>query len=103
MPGIEGIMEDPVLGILRELMISVSREYRITHVDIRREEDEIRVVFKLRPVIEGATISLWRLLDLEEKIMRKLSFEALFTHSRIGLDENGDMIVTYIFRKITYK
>ena len=57
----------------------------------------------MRPAIEGATISLWRLLDLEKKIMRKLSFEALFTHSRIGLDENGNMVITYIFRKITYK
>ncbi len=103
MPGIEGIMEDPVIGMLRELMFSVSKEYRVTGVDIRRGEDEIRIVFKLKPIVEGATISLWRLLDLEEKIMRRLSFEALLTHSRIGLGENGDIVITYIFRKITYK
>jgi len=101
--GLEGIMEDPVLGILRELMYTVARDYRIVHVDINRGDDEIRITFKLRPLTEGATISLWRLLDLEERIMRRLSFEALFSHSRIGLAEDGDIVVTYIYRRITYK
>ena len=103
MPGIDGIMEDPVLGILRELMSTVTRDYRIVHVDIRRGDDEIRIQFRLRPLIEGATISLWRLLSLEEKIMRKLSFEATFSHTRIGLSEDGDIIVLYVYRRITYK
>jgi len=101
--GLNSIMEDPVLNILRELMYGVAKDYRVVNVEINRGDDEIKITFRLRPLVDTATIPLWRLLDLEERIMRKLSFEALFSHSRIGLAENGDMIITYIYRKINYK
>ena len=104
MPIFEGIMEDPVVGILKELMATVTRSYIVSRVEYSRDEDVFFVSFTLRPVKKDATISLWRLLDLENKIMRKLSFRALLSHTRIGLGPDGEsIIVSYTFRKVSYE
>lgn len=104
MPVFEGIMEDPIIGILKDLMATVTRNYIVSKVEYSRENDSFFVSYILRPVKKDASISLWRLLDLESKIMRKLSFRALLSHARIGLGPDGEsIIVSYTFRKVSHE
>ncbi len=95
-------MEDPVIGMLKDLMRWATREFSVTEVHVERGADRIKIVFVLSPVDEGSSVAIWRLLDLEKRIERLLGFKAGFSCSRISLTREGLLEVTYIFERVVY-
>jgi len=98
-----GFMEDPIKGIIIDAIARIDKDYVIRSIDVVRDEGELRIVVELRPRREGATISTWRIIDIEDRITALLGINAELSHSRVGVSPDGYLLLIYTIRSADIK
>jgi len=93
-----GVMDDPVKGLLLEALSTLDYNYIIKEIDVERGENELRVSVVMKPRRDDATISTWRIIEMEERITSVLGLEPDLSHSRVGVTPEGFLLVVYVFR-----
>jgi len=93
-----GFMEDPIKSMIIDAVSRIDKDYTIRSVDVMREEGELRIIIELRPRREGATISTWRIIDVEERIASLLGIDVELSHSRVGISPDGYLLIVYTIK-----
>jgi len=93
-----GVMDDPVKGLLFEVLSTLDYNYVVKEIDVERGENELRVSVVMKPRRDDATISTWRIIEMEERITSLLGLEPDLSHSRVGVTPDGLLLVVYAFR-----
>ncbi len=93
-----GIMEDPVKGIIVEALYDITSNYVVKNISIEWSSRELRIKITMKPLKEDATLSTWKLVELEDRIVALLGIEYELSHSRIGVTPGGDLLLIYSFR-----
>ncbi len=93
-----GVMEDPVKAMVVEALALLGRDFIVRSVELSWGHGELRITVTLRPRRGGVTVSTWRLLELEERIAARLGLDPELSHSRVGVTEEGLLLLTYTYR-----
>jgi hypothetical protein len=91
-------MEDPVKAMVVDAASSLGPWFLVHMVELHWGEGELRVMLYLRPRGEEATVSTWRIIELEERLLDRLGLEAELSHSRVGVTKEGLLLVTLVYR-----
>jgi len=93
-----GVMEDPIKGILVDALYDLAKNYVVKSISVEREDRELRIVITMKPIREDATLSTWKIIELEDRIVALLGIEYELSHSRVGVTYDGSLVLVYTFR-----
>jgi len=92
-----GALEDPVKGMVHEVLSVLDPNYRVARVSVERlGRNSLRITALLKPRVEGATISAWRLIEAEERLAARLRVRLELAHTRVGFSPEGLLVVFLI-------
>ena len=93
-----GVVEDPVKAMVIDALGLLGPGFLVKNVEVHWGVDELRIVVELRPRGDEGSVSAWRIVELEDRIMEVLGLEPELSHSRIGVRRDGVLILTYTYR-----
>ncbi|BEP18219.1 hypothetical protein PYJP_15710 [Pyrofollis japonicus] len=95
-----GVIEDPIKAIIIDTIARLDRNYLVRGIEVKRRPGELIITVELRPRNTSTTftISTWRIIELEERLVAALGVDADLTHSRIGVSPEGYLVIVYTIK-----
>jgi len=90
-------IEDPRINIIKNIAMHQLQQTRVKRVIIRKDEKLFYIELWI-DISNVNTISLWRLISLEDKIAEVLKLKYLTSHSRLGIIDNRTLKALFIYR-----
>ncbi len=92
------MLQDPVEQMVYEVVSRLDREYHVSKVWVEYPSPrELVIRVLLKPRTDGATVSVWRLIEMEERIATRLGIAVELSHARVGYTDDG-LLLVFMFR-----
>ncbi|RUM47249.1 MAG: hypothetical protein DSY37_03080 [Hyperthermus sp.] len=93
-----GVLEDPIKDVVLAAVAGLFYGFRVVRISVFRDVGELRVSVFLKPSSQSSSLSAWDVLEAEERIAGSLGIRVELAHARIGVSEDGLLVLHYSFR-----